>query len=308
MSAATSGDPLLVVVGSANLDIVVPVRHLPRPGETVVGDDHFRAAGGKGGNQAVACARMGGRTAFVGCIGDDDAGRTLRASMDEAGVDTTNIEVAADTPSGIALIVVDDAGENAITVSPGANARLRPEQLPVALLAQAAAVLIQLEIPLETAVRAAELAQGTVVLNPAPGRALPDELLRHVDVLVPNRSELAILSGRDAEPVEIDEIGALARALPGRARVVVTLGADGAVVVEEDRLVHVPAHQVTAVDATGAGDTFCGALSVALVEGDDLVGATRRAVAAAGLSVTVRGAQPSMPHRSAVDELLSAGA
>lgn len=307
MNAASTPDPLLVVVGSTNLDIVVPVRHIPRPGETVVGDDHFRAAGGKGSNQAVACARLGGRTAFVGCIGDDDAGKTLRASLEDAGVDTANIEVIVDTPSGIALIVVDDQGENTVTVSPGANSQLRPEQLPPPLLEHAAAVLIQLEIPLETAVRAAELAEGTVVLNPAPGRALPTELLRHVDVLVPNRSELAILSGRDEEPDDIDEIGVLARALPGPARVVVTLGSDGAVVVEEDRLVHVPAHQVTAVDATGAGDTFCGALSVALVEGEDLVTATRWAVAAAGLSVTVRGAQPSMPHRSAVERLLASG-
>ena len=307
MAAASTPHPLLVVVGSTNLDIVVPVRHIPRPGETVVGDDHFRAAGGKGSNQAVACARLGGRTAFVGCLGDDDAGRTLRASLEDAGVDTTNVEVIADTPSGIALIVVDDQGENTVTVSPGANGQLRPEQLPPALLERAAAVLIQLEIPLETAVRAAELAQGTVVLNPAPGRALPDELLANVDVLVPNRSELAILSGRDEEPVDIEEIGALARALPGSARIVVTLGSDGAVVVADDGIVHVPAHRVTAVDATGAGDTFCGALSVALVEGEDLVTATRWAVAAAGLSVTIRGAQPSMPYRAAVERLLAPG-
>ncbi|MCC5948912.1 MAG: ribokinase [Nitriliruptoraceae bacterium] len=299
------GEPQLVVVGSTNLDIVVPVRHIPRPGETVVGDDHFRVPGGKGGNQAVACARMGGRTAFVGCIGDDDAGRTLRDSMERAGVDTTSVEVIANTPSGVALIVVDDEGENTVTVSPGANSQLSADRLPSALLGGAAAVLIQLEIPLETAVRAAELAGGSVVLNPAPGRALPDALLRHVDVLVPNRSELAILSGRDEEPQQLEEIEALARALPGSARVVVTLGADGALVIEDTGAVHVPAHRVRAVDATGAGDTFCGALSVALVEGADLVEAARTAVAAAGLSVTVRGAQPSMPQRDAVERLLA---
>ena len=305
MSATSIRGPQLVVVGSTNLDIVVPVRHIPRPGETVVGDDHFRAPGGKGSNQAVACARLGGSTAFVGCIGDDDAGRTLLASLEGAGVDTTNVDLIADTPSGIALIVVDDEGENTVTVSPGANRHLRADRLPLPLLAAAAAVLIQLEIPLATAIRAAQLARGIVVLNPAPGRELPDELLRHVDVLVPNRSELATLSGRDEEPDDLEQIAALARALPGPAQVVVTLGTDGALVVEDDRVVHVPAHRASAVDATGAGDTFCGALSVALVEGEDLVTAARWAVAAAALSVTVRGAQPSMPHRAAVEQLLA---
>ncbi|TVR34589.1 MAG: hypothetical protein EA388_08875 [Nitriliruptor sp.] len=169
-------------------------------------------------------------------MGDDDAGRTLLASLGDAGVDTTNVEVAADTPSGIALIVVDDEGESTVSVSPGASALLCPEQLPPPLLEAAAAVLMQLEILLKTATRAAQLAKGTVVLNPAPGRALPDELLHHVEVLVPNRSELAILSGREEEPHDVDNIGALARALPGPARVVVTLGLDGALVIGDDRV------------------------------------------------------------------------
>ncbi len=302
MTAMPHRDPLLVVVGSTNLDIVVPVRHIPGPGETVVGDAHFRAPGGKGGNQAVACARLGARTSFVGCLGDDDAGATLRGSMEDAGVDTSHVEVLAGVPSGIALIVVDDAGENTVTVSPGANSELLPGKLPEDLVASADVMLVQLEIPLETAVRAAELASGTVVLNPAPGRELPEALLRHVDVLVPNRSELAILAGAGEEPKDLETIAALARALPGSGRVVVTLGADGALVVDGDRSTHVHAHPVTAVDATGAGDAFCAALSVALAEGSELIAAARWAVVAAGLSVTARGAQPSLPVRAQVDE------
>lgn len=304
MTATPDLGPLLVVVGSTNLDIVVPVRHIPSPGETVVGDDHFRVPGGKGSNQAVACARLGGRTAFVGCLGDDDAGAMLRRSMDEAGVDTSHVEVIAGAPSGIALIVVDDAGENTVTVSPGANRDLLPGKLPDELLASADVMLVQLEIPLETAVRAAELTSGTVVLNPAPGRELPDALLRHVDVLVPNRSELAILAGADEEPQDLETIAAFARSLPGRGHVVVTLGAAGALVVEGGQATHVPAHPVAAVDATGAGDAFCAALSVAIGEGSDLIAAARWAVVAAGLSVTVRGAQPSLPRRVQVDEEL----
>lgn len=308
METPSEYGPQLVVVGSANLDISVPVRHLPRPGETVVGDDHYRAPGGKGANQAVASARLGGRTAFVGCLGDDEAGRILRESLDVAGVDTRAVRLVPDVPSGIALIVVDDEGENTVTVSPGANSRLTADELPASLLSSAAATLLQLEISLEVATRAAELASGLVILNPAPARVLPDGLLRQIDVLVPNRSELAALSGVDREPTELEAIARLARALPGSTRVVVTLGADGALVVDEERSAHVPSPQVVAVDATGAGDAFCGALGVALVQGLDLIDSAEFAVQAASLSVTTRGAQPSMPTREELEGWLSGSA
>jgi len=308
MAVPSGGRPVprIVVVGSTNLDIVVPVDHIPQPGETVVGGDHYRAPGGKGANQAVACSRLGAVTTFIGCLGDDDAGRTLRTALEGDRVDTTHVRQVAGAPSGIALIVVDGSGENTVTVSPGANARLLPDTLPEAEIEAAAALLVQLEIPLATATRAAELATGTVVLNPAPGRPLPDELLRNVDVLVPNRSELAVLSAAQ-EPERLEDVAALAQGLPGDARVVVTLGDAGAVVVDGDDLTHVPAHRVTAVDATGAGDTFCAALTVALTEGAELVDATRWAVVAAGLSVAGRGAQPSIPVRADVTEAIATG-
>lgn len=300
---ATERTPRIAVVGSTNLDIVVPVDHIPQPGETVVGGDNYRVPGGKGGNQAVACARLGATTAFVGCFGEDDAGSTLRTALEEDGVDTTHVRVIDGAPSGVALIVVDATGENTVTVSPGANSRLSADTLPTDELSAADALLVQLEIPLETAVRAAELATGTVVLNPAPGRPLPENLLRNVDVLVPNRSELAILTAAE-EPASLEEVAELARRLPGDARVVVTLGEEGALVVDGTELTHVPAHPVKAVDATGAGDTFCAALTVALTEGAELIDATRWAVVAAGLSVAGRGAQTSIPSRAHVLEAL----
>jgi ribokinase len=293
--------PAVAVVGSTNLDLVVPVDRIPRPGETVVGGDLFRAPGGKGANQAVACARLGAPTSFVGCVGDDEAGRTLRAALREDGVVIDHLQVADGVASGTAMIVVDPAGENAITVSPGANAHLSPGHLVGVGLDQVAALLLQLEIPLPTVVAAAEATTGLVVLNPAPARPLPDDLLGRTDVLVPNRGELAVLCGRRDEPDELDEVVDLARSLPAPSRIVVTLGAQGAVAIDDGEVSIARAFAVEAVDATGAGDTFCAALAVALTEGAALADATRWAVVAAGLAVTRRGAQPSIPTRVEVD-------
>jgi ribokinase len=295
--------PAIVVVGSANLDVVVPVERHPRPGETVLGGDHYRASGGKGANQAVACVRLGAQTRFVGCVGDDDAGRTLHDALAGDGVDVSVLATRSDAPSGIALIVVAPDGENTIVVSPGANGRLDEAQVDRAELAAAAAVLLQLEIPMAAVTAAAHAAEGLVVLNPAPARELPDALLERTDVLVPNRSELATLVGADAEPTTHDEVLDLARSLPGVSRVVVTLGADGALVADRDAVAHVPAHPVAAVDATAAGDSFCGALTVALTEGATLQAAAAWACTAAAVTVTSPGAQPSLPTRAQVDEL-----
>jgi len=200
----------------------------------------------------------------------------------------------SDAPSGIALITVADGGENTIAVSPGANARLGPADIEAAagLLSEAAVMLVQLEISLDAVAAAVRAARGRVVLNPAPARALPAELLASVDVLVPNRSELGVLAGAP-EPTTADEAAALAGALDGPAAVVVTLGADGALVVENGAATHVPASQVDAVDATGAGDAFCGALADALARDESLVTATEWAVRVAGISTTRWGAQSS---------------
>jgi ribokinase len=278
----------IVVVGSANLDVVVPVPHHPATGETVLGGDHVLIPGGKGANQAVAAARLGGDVAFVGRVGDDDAGIRLRASLDAAGVDTTHLDTDPDTPSGLALIGVDDDGDNAIIVSPGANACLAPDDLDGGLLADAAVVLLQLEVPLDTVSTAVAAATGTVVLNPAPAALLPDGFLDGVDVLVPNRLELRTLAGRDGDDVD------LARSL-GVPSVVATLGPEGALVVSGGSARRFPAPVVDAVDTTACGDAFCGALAEGLARGLDLDAAVRRSVHAGALTATRAGAQPSLP-------------
>jgi ribokinase len=297
-------DVEVVVVGSANIDLLVPVPHLPRPGETVLGGDHLRAPGGKGANQAVASARLDRGTALVARIGDDELGRTVLASLVDADVDTSAVRVTTGSPTGLALITVDPGGENAIAVSPGANARLTPGDIEVmgGLLAEATVTLLQLEVDVEVVATAARLAGGTVVLNPAPVPAdpLPAELLEHVDVLVPNRAELGHLAGCD-EPTDTQAALAAVDRLPDHLDVVVTLGAEGALVRPHGGdVVHVPAIRVDAVDTTGAGDAFCGALADGLARGLPLEACVRWAVRVAGLATTRRGAQPAMPTAAEV--------
>jgi ribokinase len=260
----------IAVVGSLNLDLVVRVLRLPGPGETVSGDDVFRNPGGKGANQAVAAARLGRGVAMVGCVGDDEAGRELLASLEADGVDRSRVRVVDGVPTGTAFITVGEDGENQIVVSPGANARLTPGD-----------------------VAAARTAGGKVVLNPAPVRALPSALLGEVDVLVPNRVELAQLAASRV-PATVEEAAELAGRLPARA-VVVTLGADGALVVEHGRARHVPAVPVRPVDTTAAGDAFCGGLADALAAGATLEDAAQRAVRVAAAACLHQGAQGSLP-------------
>jgi ribokinase len=285
---------VIAVVGSCNVDFIVPVAALPGPGETVLGRDHLRLPGGKGANQSVAAAKLGSPVAFVGCVGDDALAPTILSALDEAGVDTGWLRRVPDAPSGIALITVADGGENTIAVSPGANARLGPGDIEAAsgLLADAAVTLVQLEITLDAVAAAVSTARGLVVLNPAPARSLPTELLSEVDVLVPNRSELGVLAGAP-EPASVEEAVGLARSLAGPKAVVVTLGAGGALVVQDGAATHVPASTVDAVDTTGAGDAFCGALADGLARGESLVAATEWAVRVAGVSTTRWGAQSS---------------
>jgi len=295
----------IVVVGSANLDIVVPVPRHPAPGETVLGGDHERIPGGKGANQAVAGARLGGRVSFVGCIGADAAGAELRQSLESAGVNIDALDETTEAPSGIALITVDNEGENSIVVSPGANHKLSAEDIErEERIATADVVQLQLEIPLETNIAAAQKAQGLVILDPAPAPSdgLPAALLSQVDVLAPNETELALLAGRDVDPMNVDDVADAARSL-GVETVVVSLGEHGAVVVAEE-VTPVSSPVVEPVDSTGAGDAFRAALAVAIAEGDSLVEATRRAVRV-GAATTLRfGAQPSLPTAEEVERLL----
>jgi ribokinase len=295
----------IVVVGSLNLDIVVPVPHHPRPGETVLGQDHRSTPGGKGANQAVAAARLGRSVAMVGRVGDDGAGRTLRAALESEGVDVTHTRVTASTPSGIAMISVDPKGENVIVVSPGANARLTPADVDAAgdVIEKGDVVLCQLEVPLESVIAAARRARGTVMLNPAPARTLPDELLEAVDVLVPNRGELAALT-HTSDLQDHDDAAELAGRIAGPSVVAVTLGAEGALLLEDGKATHVGGLDVAVVDTTGAGDSFCGALADAVVRGASNLDGVRWAVAAAALATTKEGAQTGMPRAAEVQSAL----
>jgi ribokinase len=291
----------VAVVGSLNLDTTVRVPHLPVPGETVLGGGTLTDTGGKGANQAVAAARLGRRVAMVGAVGDDAAAALLREALAAAGVDVSHL-VVADLPTGSAFIAVDDAGENMIVVDPGANGVLGPDHLPLDVLASATVTLLQHEIPAATVAAAVQGAGGTVILNPAPGRAVGGEVLAAVDVLVPNATELAVLAG-GAPPASPDEAAAMAASLDGPAAVVVTLGAAGALVLEGGEATLVPAPVVEAVDPTAAGDAFCGGLADALVGGARLVEATRWAVRVGAVTATRPGAQSSLPTREEVDAM-----
>ena len=297
----------VLVVGSANLDFVVTVPHHPATGETVLGGDHEQFPGGKGANQAVAGARLGARVAFVGMVGDDGPGAALRQSLEDAQVNTDGLGTAVDAASGIALITVDSDGDNAITVSPGANALVSTAVVDENVHALGATVTqLQLEIPIETVVYAAQQATGIVVLDPAPAptTGIPDDLLAAIDVLVPNETELALLAGRSVDPTNVGDIEKAATSL-GVNTVVVTLGANGAVVVTNEGAVHVEAPRIEPVDTTAAGDAFRSALSVSLAAGDSIVEAVEFAVRVGAATAMEFGAQPSLPTRERVDERLS---
>lgn len=298
----------VAVVGSANLDIVVAVHHHPIRGETVLGGDHLLAPGGKGANQAVAAARLGAQVVFVGAVGADSAGETLTTSLTDAGVDTTHLRSRPGVPSGIALITVDEDGDNAIVVSPGANAHLTPDDVALAAsdLSSSDVMLLQLETPIATVIAAAQTETARVVLDPAPAPSepLPDELLRAIDVLVPNETELAALTDLDAPPEHMDDVVAAAQSLDVPV-VIVTLGERGAVIVTDEKAEHVPAPNVTPVDTTAAGDAFRAALGVELGQGRSLVDAVRFAVRVGAATTLRSGAQPSLPTRAELEDLLA---
>jgi ribokinase len=290
---------MIAVVGSVNRDLVARVEHHPVPGETVLGSGHETMPGGKGANQAVAAARLGRDVVFVGRIGADEAGRDLVGEFEREGVDVGHLTVDSEAPSGLAIITVDDAGENSIVVSPGANGHVSPSDVEGASAALMAATvtLLQLEIPMDTALAAAAMSEGIVILNAAPAAHLPATLLSSVDVLVVNRGELATLTG-SGDPVS-------ARSLPVPVTVV-TLGSEGARIIRTDSGESVAAIDVTVIDTTGAGDTFCGALAAGLDEGRSLEVAVRRAVVAGSLGVTAIGARTGMPTLAELDGALRA--
>jgi len=301
----------VVVVGSVNMDLVVRVERHPRPGETVLGRGHASHPGGKGANQAVAAARLGAAAHMVACVGDDDEGRALLAALRQAGVDVSQVRVGA-RPTGVAFIQVDDAGQNSIVVSPGANAEVSAEDVAALDLAGAAVVMLQLEVPLDTvlaAARAARRAGAAALLNVAPAQPLTAAQLADVTHLLVNEHEAAVLLGSDAGRVTADPRGA-ARGLTALAPVaVVTLGAAGAAWAARDGGEgRQPAFPVSVVDTTAAGDAFAGALAARLAAGEsELAAAVRYACAAGSLATAREGAQPSLPTAAEVEAALAAG-
>jgi ribokinase len=299
----------VVVVGSTNTDMILRVPRIPAPGETVLGHDFRITAGGKGANQAVAAARAGGTVVFITALGTDDLGERAIANLVREGIDVDLIRRVPVAPSGVALILVDDTGENSIAVAPGANSELRPEDVdPMAQILEAGdVILLQLEIPLATVEAVSRLAMkqdARLILNPAPAQPLPDSLLAAVSLLTPNELELEQLTGRSSS-----EETALARAAAtlherGVRDVLVTLGARGVFASGDGGSELVPGFRVQAVDTTAAGDVFNGALGVAFVEGRSSRDAVRFASAAAALSVTRIGAQTSAPWRAEIEAFL----
>jgi ribokinase len=295
----------VTVVGSLNEDVVVTVDRLPGRGETVIGSAVAVLPGGKGANQAAAAGLLGTGVHMVGRVGDDPAAGRQLAALADARVNVGRVQRTVGVPTGTATIPVEaGGGENLIVVVPGANAELTPADVDVESVHRAGVLLLQLETPLATVQAAAAATRGTVVLNPAPAQPLPAELLATVDVLVPNEHELRRLAGAPAGDSAPADLVALARGLAARS-VVVTLGERGALVVPGDGPVLLQAPPpVRAVDTTGAGDCFCGALSSALDRGDPLPAAVRYAVTAAALSTTGPGARGALPDDDAVRALL----
>ena len=302
----------ITVVGSLNMDLVVRAPRIPQPGETIIGGDFHTVPGGKGANQAVAAARLGAQVSMVGRVGRGAFAGPLLKNLAAAGVEHAFVTQDSEAATGVALIVVDDAGQNSIVVASGANARLSPTDVDAAgaAIAAADALLLQLESPLETVTRAAELARAhgaTVIVNPAPARSLPAALLSLVDVLIPNESEAALLTGLPiGDPAEAEAAATALRKL-GVGTVILTLGERGALLAREDGAEHFPAFEVTPVDTTAAGDAFVGGFAVALAGGQPLAEAVRWGNAAGALATTKLGAQPSLPSRQDLEALLTTG-
>ena len=300
----------IVVVGSSNTDMIVQMARLPKPGETILGGVFSIAAGGKGANQAVGAARAGARVSFVARVGRDMFGAQAVASLVKDGISVSYVFKDHAAPSGVALIFVGKNGENSIAVAPGANSRLSPADVRKARRAFAGASLLvmQLETPLATVQAAAQLATEAglrVILNPAPARPLPDKLFRHISILTPNETETALLTGiKVSNPA--DAATAAGRLMAkGVETVIITLGRRGAFVATKEGRQLVPGFKVKPVDTTAAGDVFNGALAAALDENKPLLEAVRFANAAAAISVTRLGAQPSAPDRKEIDSFLA---
>ena len=291
----------ILVIGSSNTDMVINVPELPRPGQTIAGQDFQIFGGGKGANQAIAAKRAGAAVRFIAAIGDDDFGKSALQTFAAEGIDTSSIQILADTPSGVAMIFVDAAGENCIGVASGANARLTPEILQSQQYAfdDIAVLLMQLETPLETVAAAMQMAAARelpVILNPAPAQALSKDLLQGLYCITPNETEAELLSGIAVNDKASAIEAAEALRQQGVQNVIVTLGAKGALLCNAAGTFFQPAETVEVVDTTAAGDTFNGVLAAMIAKGQSLQSAVETAVRAATMSVQSAGAIASIPH------------
>ncbi|WP_100157821.1 ribokinase [Proteus columbae] len=301
----------LVILGSVNADHILNVAHFPLPGETISGNQFQMVFGGKGANQAVAAGRCGANISFLACLGNDDIGKKAKAQLITDNIDTNSIELIDDVATGVALIFVNQQGENVIGIHAGANGRLDTSyvQRHGNIIKEADALLMQLESPLDSVLKAAEIAKQEnvqVILNPAPAQALPDELLSLVDIITPNETETEYLTGIKVIDDESAQQAADVLHHKGIKTVLITLGSRGVWVSEKNsKGCIVPAFKVKAVDTIAAGDTFNGALITALLEGQSMMPAIKFAHAAAAIAVTRAGAQPSVPWRHEVDTFLA---
>lgn len=294
----------IVVIGSSNTDMTVVADRLPVPGETVLGGKFAMGQGGKGANQAVAAQRLGGDVTFICKLGRDIFGENAIQEYKKDGMDTSKI-MYSDQPSGVALISVDTHAENCIVVASGANGDITVDDIEANRkeIEEAAILLLQLEIPVEAVVRAAKIGHEAgvcVVLNPAPACDLPEEIYQYLSLIIPNQTEIALMTGIEANDEEGAAKAVEALQAKGTKDVIVTMGSKGSMVYHEGQATFVPSRKVNAVDTTAAGDTYCGGLCVALSEGKDIIEAARFATASSALTVQKRGAQDSIPYRKDV--------
>lgn len=300
----------IVVVGSLNMDLVVRIPQIPRPGETLLGGIFKTFPGGKGANQAVAAARLGAQVTMIGCVGGDAFGKEMRNTLITEGIDTTHILVQEESATGVALIQVDEKGQNSIAVASGANFQLTSAGVEKAMqsIGSFDVLVMPLETPLETIYTASKIASlrgAKVLLNPAPAQVLDQGLLELVDVLLPNEHEVALMVGlpplQSAADVRIAAEKLLSR---GARNLLVTMGGQGAILFDGKTELNIPAYPIQAVDTTAAGDCFVGALAVGISEGKSIAASAEFASAAAAISVTRNGAQPSLPHREEVEQFI----
>jgi ribokinase len=297
----------ILVIGSLNADLVVRAPRFPSPGETIQGENLATIPGGKGANQAVAAARLGAQVAMIGRVGADSFGSTLINNLKQNKVDADRVIKDESSATGTAVIVVDSQGQNCIILSPGANAKVTPSDIVPESFSGCSLLLLQFEIPIETVIHSANLAREKgllILLNPAPAHNLPDDLLRTIDYILPNETELGLLTGKPVN--DLASVGAAGRSLLARGakNIIVTLGAQGALIVNKDGAKLIPSFKVNVVDTTAAGDAFIGGLAVGLLNGKSLEDAVQYACACGALAVTKFGAQPSLPTAKDVNKII----